>query len=63
VNEDAPQSKWLFGFTGVEEGTKVTINIHYQSEIMQKMMDMGFEGGFKMGLISLKRFSDERVMT
>jgi Fe2+ transport system protein FeoA len=39
----------------VEEGTKVTINIHYQSqEIMQKMMDMGFEGGFKMGLNQLE---------
>jgi Fe2+ transport system protein FeoA len=38
----------------VEEGTKVTINIHYQSEIMQKMMDMGFEGGFTMGLNQLE---------
>lgn len=55
VAEDAPQSKWLFGFTGVKEGTKVTVNIHYQSqEIMKKMMDMGFEGGFSMGLNQLE---------
>lgn len=55
INEDAPQSKWLIGFTGVEEGTKVTINIHYQSqEIMRKMFDMGFEGGFTMGLAQLE---------
>lgn len=55
VAEDAPQSKWLFGFTGVEEGTKVTVNIHYPSqEVMKKMMDMGFEGGFTMGLNQLE---------
>lgn len=55
VNEEAPRSKWLIGFTGVEEGTKITVNIHYQSEeVMKKMLDMGFEGGFKMGLNQLK---------
>jgi len=55
VNEDGPRSKWLIGFTGVEEGTKVTVNIHYQSEeVMRKMLDMGFEEGFKMGLSQLK---------
>lgn len=54
VNEDFPQSKWLIGFTGVEEGTKVTVNIHYQSsEVMKKMFDMGFEEGFTMGLNQL----------
>lgn len=55
VDEEAPQSNWLFGFTGVEEGTKVTVNIHYPSqEVMKKMMDMGFEGGFSMGLNQLE---------
>ncbi|MGG7470365.1 SRPBCC family protein [Chryseobacterium arthrosphaerae] len=55
VDEGAPQSNWLFGFTGVEEGTKVTVNIHYPSqEVMKKMMDMGFEGGFSMGLNQLE---------
>lgn len=55
VDENAPQSNWLMGFTGVEEGTKVTINIHYQSqEVMKKMLDMGFEEGFKMGLNQLE---------
>lgn len=55
VNEDFPSSKWLIGFTGVEEGTKVTINIHYQSqEVMKKMFDMGFQEGFTMGLNQLE---------
>lgn len=55
VNDDSPQSNWLIGFTGVEEGTKVTVNIHYQSrEIMSKMLEMGFEEGFKMGLTQLE---------
>ncbi|KFF74152.1 glutathione S-transferase [Chryseobacterium sp. P1-3] len=55
INEDFPRSKWLIGFTGVEEGTKVTVNIHYQSaEIMKKMFDMGFEEGFAMGLNQLE---------
>ncbi|WP_343660328.1 SRPBCC domain-containing protein [Chryseobacterium sp.] len=55
INEDFPMSKWLIGFTGVEEGTKVTINIHYQSQdVMKKMMDMGFEQGFTMGLNQLE---------
>ncbi|KPE51626.1 SRPBCC domain-containing protein [Chryseobacterium indologenes] len=55
INNDFPQSNWLIGFTGVEEGTKVTINIHYQSrEVMSKMLDMGFEEGFKIGLTQLE---------
>jgi len=54
INEDFAQSKWLFGFTGVEEGTKVTINIHFPtSEAMKQQLEMGFEEGFKMGLTQL----------
>lgn len=55
INEDFPRSKWLLGFTGVEEGTKVTINIHYHSEeVMKKILEMGFEEGFTMGLSQLE---------
>ncbi len=54
INEDFAQSKWLFGFTGVEEGTKVTINIHFSTpEAMNQQLEMGFEEGFKMGLTQL----------
>ncbi|MCJ8152593.1 SRPBCC domain-containing protein [Chryseobacterium sp. SSA4.19] len=49
------KAKWLFGFTGVEEGTKVTINIHFRSEEeMNKILEMGFEQGFTTGLKQLE---------
>ncbi|WBV59494.1 SRPBCC domain-containing protein [Chryseobacterium camelliae] len=55
INEDFPQAKWLLGFTGVEEGTKVTINIHLPSqEALKQLLDMGFEEGFKTGLNQLE---------
>ncbi|WP_299181480.1 SRPBCC domain-containing protein [uncultured Chryseobacterium sp.] len=55
INEDFPQSKWLIGFTGVDEGAKVTINIHFPSqEAMKQHIEMGFEEGFKMGLNQLE---------
>jgi len=55
INEDFAQSKWLFGFTGTEEGVKVTVNIHFSStETMKQMLEMGFEEGFKMGLSQLE---------
>ncbi|PIF43509.1 uncharacterized protein YndB with AHSA1/START domain [Chryseobacterium sp. 52] len=55
INKDFESSKWLFGFTGIEEGTKVTVNIHFPSqEAMKKLLEMGFEEGFKMGLTQLE---------
>ena len=49
------QSKWLIDFTGVDEGTKVTVNIHFQSiEAMNQQIEMGFEEGFKTGLNQLE---------
>lgn len=55
INEDFPQAKWLLGFTGVEEGTKVTINIHFSSqEALKQLLEMGFEEGFKTGLNQLE---------
>ncbi|KQS93411.1 SRPBCC domain-containing protein [Chryseobacterium sp. Leaf394] len=55
LNPDFPEAKWLIGFTGVEEGTKVTVNIHFPSEEdMKKQVEMGFEEGFKTGLNQLE---------
>ncbi|MGG5209081.1 SRPBCC family protein [Chryseobacterium sp. MIQD13] len=55
INEDFAQSKWLLGFTGVDEGTKVTVNIHFPTpEAMKQLLEMGFEEGFKMGLSQLE---------
>lgn len=55
VNEEVEPSKWLVGFTGVEEGAKMTVNIHFPStEAMKKHDEMGFEEGFKMTLNQLE---------
>ncbi len=54
-------SNWLIGFTGVEEGTKLTVNIHFQSsEDLNKLLEMGFEGGFKMGLNQLEQLIEKK---
>ena len=55
IDENFPQTKWLIGFTGVEEGAKVWFNLHFESEEdMRKQLEMGFEEGFKTGLNQLE---------
>lgn len=54
-------SNWLLGFTGVQEGTKLTVNIHFSStEEMQRLLTMGFEDGFKMGLNQLESLLNKK---
>ena len=54
-NTELPGASWLVGFTGVEEGAKVTINIHCaNAEEMNQLLEMGFEEGFKTGLNQLE---------
>lgn len=56
-----PAENWLIGFTGVQEGTKLTVNLHYHSlEEMTKMLEMGFEGGFKRGLNQLEEILNKK---
>ncbi len=51
---------WLIGFTGVEEGTKLTVNIHFPSEdAMNKIFEMGFEEGFRMTLNQLENLLEK----
>ena len=55
VRTDLPQTSWLIGFTGIDEGTRMTFNLHFNSkEEMNQLIDMGFEEGFKMGLNQLE---------
>lgn len=50
-----PTVKWLLGFTGVEEGVKLTVNIHFNThEEMKQLLEMGFEQGFTQGLNQLE---------
>ena len=55
VQTELPQTAWLIGFTGIDEGTRMTFNLHFNSqEEMNQLIDMGFEEGFKMGLNQLE---------
>lgn len=60
IETQLPQVKWLFGFTGVQEGTKITINIHLvNAEEMKQMLQMGFEEGFVAALNQLEEILDQ----
>ena len=55
ILKDLPSQKWLLGFTGVEEGTKLTCNIHFKNIAeMEQILEMGFEEGFKKALNQLE---------
>lgn len=54
-NAEFPETNWLIGFTGVEEGVKLTVNLHFASEAeMNMILEMGFEEGFKATLNQLE---------
>ncbi len=47
TNHELPVADWLIGFTGVEQGTKLTVNIHFKNaEDLNKTLAMGFKEGF-----------------
>ena len=61
INTELPSVNWLIGFTGVQEGTKLTINIHFHStDEMQQLLDMGFETDFKMRLTQLEALLNQK---
>lgn len=54
-NLEFSTTNWLIGFTGVEEGVKLTVNLHFASEKeMNAILEMGFEEGFKATLNQLE---------
>lgn len=54
-NVEFPTTNWLIGFTGVEEGVKLTVNLHFASQKeMNAILEMGFEEGFKATLNHLE---------
>jgi uncharacterized protein YndB with AHSA1/START domain len=59
-NPNLPGSDWDFNFSEQNGTTKVSISIYNESlERMEKMIEMGFQGGFTMGLQQL----DELLLT
>lgn len=54
INLHLPVRKTVTGFTGIESGTKLTLNIHFENETdLQSLLTMGFEQGLSMALQQL----------
>jgi PhnB protein len=57
VNKGMPQTKWKVDFKKSDTGTSVTTIITAETkEALEKMLEMGFEEGFKMGLGNLDEY-------
>lgn len=55
INTELPTTNTLIGFTGIEEGTKLTMNIHFRApEELHQLLEMGVEQGFKSSLNQLE---------
>ncbi|RYY55529.1 MAG: SRPBCC domain-containing protein [Chitinophagaceae bacterium] len=54
-NPELPGSEWDHHFTGQDEKTTVRITIYNESlERLEKMIEMGFNEGFKMSMTNLE---------
>lgn len=57
VNKSMPQTKWKVDFKKSGSGTQVIATISAESkEALEKLLEMGFEEGFKMGLNNLEEY-------
>jgi PhnB protein len=57
VNKDMPQTNWRCVFESSGSGTDVTVTITAKSrEALEKMLEMGFEEGFKAALGNLDEY-------
>jgi len=53
ISKEMPQTDWKMTFDKSGSGTKVTITLLGPGSQLQKLVEMGFEEGFKMALDSL----------
>ena len=57
VNSEMPQTTWKNHFCASDNGTEVTSTLTFKSEAdMKKLIDSGFEEGFKLGLGNLEDY-------
>lgn len=55
IDRSLPSANWLIGFTGVEEGSKLTVNIHFPNgREMDKVLQMDFEKQIQSSLNQLE---------
>lgn len=60
-NAQLPGSEWDINFSEQNGITKVSINIYNESlERMEMQLEMGFQGGFTMGLNQLDKYLNEK---
>lgn len=61
MNTALPTTKSLIGFTGVAQGTKLTINNHFNSPAeMLQILGMGAEQGFTAALNQLEKLLNKK---
>lgn len=59
INKDMPRTTWKVDFKKSGTGTAVTITITSETkEALEKMLEMGFEEGFRSGLGNLDEYLD-----
>lgn len=61
INTELPTVNWLLGFTGIDEGTKLTVNINFQStDEMEQLLEMGFEEDLLIRLHQLDQLLNKK---
>jgi len=61
VKADLPQVNWKCEFRSAGAGADVKVTITSKTiEAIKKLLDMGFEEGFKMGLGNLEEYFEEK---
>jgi uncharacterized protein YndB with AHSA1/START domain len=59
-NKSFPETNWNIEFNETSEGTTVKIDLSFASDAdLQKILEMGFEQGFTMGLSNLEELLAE----
>lgn len=62
LQHDIPMVNWLIGFTGISEGTKLTVNLFFNSAAdLHATLEMGFEAGFRTQLNQLEDILSEKT--
>ena len=62
VNSELPQAHWKTEFRSSGSGTDVKVTITSKTEnAIEKLLEMGFEDGFKMALGNLEEYFEEKL--
>ena len=61
TNAELPQANWKVEFRSSGAGTDVKATLTSKSEgALEKLLEMGFEEGFKLGLTNLEEYFEEK---